>query len=111
MKAFLFGLALTPFFSAAALAQPAQLSESQLDRVTAGFRFVEIDNSNTSTAAIAIGLGPIVCQTCYLNISGPAVSVVANFGTTGVGMPAPVTPSEFPGLGGGGGGGVRGADD
>jgi hypothetical protein len=114
MKKFLIGLAVTPLLCGAALAQPAQLSESQMDWVTAGFHMAELDNSNTSTSAITIGLGPIVCQTCYLNIQSTAVTVVSNFGQTIVGMPVATPPNNFPFgccTGGGGGGGLGGGND
>jgi hypothetical protein len=109
MKRLLFGLALLPFLSLAAHAQPSQLSESQMDGVTAGFGLVEHDISNTSTSAISIYKGPIVCQTCYLNITSTAVSVVSNFGQTGIGLPVYVAPNVFPS--GGGGGGLSGGND
>ena len=82
MKKFLCGLALLPFLTATALAQPAQLSESQMDSVTAGFRFLEVDVSNTSWTAVYVYQphNTIPCGSCYLNISNPTISVASNFG-------------------------------
>ena len=82
MKKFLCGLALLPFLTATALAQPAQLSESQMDSVTAGFRFLETDVSNTSWTRVSVyeGANTIACTSCYLLINNTALSVASNFG-------------------------------
>jgi hypothetical protein len=95
MKTFLCGLAVLPFLSATALAQPAhdalaqpmQLSESQMDSVTAGFSFLETEVSNTSWTRVSVYEGAntatpnvIACTSCYLLINNPAISVASNFG-------------------------------
>ena len=82
MKKFLCGLAVIPFLTATALAQPAQLTENQMDSVTAGFRFLETDVSNTSWTRVSVyeGANTIACDSCYLLINNPAISVASNFG-------------------------------
>jgi hypothetical protein len=88
MRALLRSVAALPFFTGIALAQqPVQLTNSQMDKVTAGF--LEIDLSNTSATAISIFQRPyltdptpnsISCSNCYLLINSPTVSVAAQFG-------------------------------
>ena len=82
MKKFLCGLAVLPFLTATALAQPAQLSETQMDSVTAGFVFLETDVSNTSWTRVSVyeGANTIACSSCYLLLNNPAISVASNFG-------------------------------
>lgn len=82
MKKFLCGLAIVPFLTATAMAQPAQLSESQMDSVTAGFSFLETDVSNTSWTRVSVyeGANTIACSSCYLLLNSPAISVASNFG-------------------------------
>lgn len=87
MKKFLVGLAVLPFLTATALAQPAQLSESQMDSVTAGFSFLEAEISNTSWTVVSVYEGAntanpnvLHCSSCYLLINNPAISVASNFG-------------------------------
>jgi hypothetical protein len=90
MKSFLYGLAGLPLLVGVALAQqPVQLSDRQMDKVTAGF--LEIDLSNTSATAISIFQRPyltdstpnsISCSGCYLLINTPTISVAAQFGPT-----------------------------
>lgn len=89
MKKFLCGLAVLPFLTATALAQPAhdasqpmQLSESQMDSVTAGFSFLETEVSNTSWTRVSVyeGANTIACTSCYLVINNMAISVASNFG-------------------------------
>ena len=72
MKTFLCGLAAFLFLSSAAAARPtpAQLSDTQMDSVTAGFTFQEEDVSNT-----------IMCGRCYIKVNSPALSVGSAFGT------------------------------
>ena len=82
MKTFLSALAILPFLTAAAFAQPAQLSESQMDSVTAGFSFFETDVTNTSWTRVSVyeGANTIACTSCYLLINNTALSVASNFG-------------------------------
>lgn len=100
MKTLLCGIAVLPFMAATVLAQPAPelggapslsvLSEAQMDGVTAGWSFREIDVSNSSRTALlvyqtgtdptddTIVLGPgnnISCGSCYLLINSRAVSI------------------------------------
>ena len=80
MNRFLSGLSFLPLFSAAALAQPAQLSELQMESITAGWSLFEIDHSNTSATAISIYGNGLYCENCYLSISGKSVSTASAFG-------------------------------
>jgi len=55
MKRFLFGLAALPFLAGVSLAaQPAPLSDTQMDRVTAGFDFTELERQNTGWVAVGV---------------------------------------------------------
>jgi hypothetical protein len=88
MKRILRGIGTLPFLAGIALAQePMQLTNQQMDMVTAGF--LEIDVSNTSATAVSIFQRPyltdptpnsIACPGCYLLINTPTVSVAAQFG-------------------------------
>ena len=83
MKKFLCGLAILPFMSAVALAQPAALTEPQMDAVTAGWTLHETDISNTSWTHVLVWSGipsGDYCTSCYLNIVSPAMSIQSNFG-------------------------------
>jgi hypothetical protein len=110
MTRVLYGLAALPLLAGVALAetpkqsnhaksvakQPMQLTEQQMDKVTAGWSLQEEDLSNTSdtwvsiymnraaptgTAATAWGAGnTIICSDCYLLINGPAFSVASQIG-------------------------------
>jgi hypothetical protein len=83
MKKFVSALAVIPLFiSAAAVAQPAQLSESQMDSVSAGFRFFEVDVGNTSWTAVSVWQprNVINCPACYLEVSNPSLSISSAFG-------------------------------
>jgi hypothetical protein len=90
MKRFLYGFAALPLLAGVAVAQtPMQLSDKQLDRVSAGF--LELDFSNTSATAVSIFQRPyltdstpntIVCPGCYLVINSATFSVAAQFGPT-----------------------------
>lgn len=73
--------------SGPALAQPTQLSNAEMDRVSAGF--FELDVSNTSATAISIfqrtnffttAHDTIVCSGCYLQIDSPTISIASQFG-------------------------------
>jgi len=77
MKKFILGLVVLPFLAGVSLAaQPVALSDKQMDAVTAGFDFAEVDVTNTSfTVVIVDGFVPVappatVCAGCYLNIGG-----------------------------------------
>jgi hypothetical protein len=93
MKKLLCGLVVLPFLSTVALAQPAgsapqpaqpmQLSENQMDSVTAGFSLTEVDISNTTWTAVSVwepGGNTISCSACYLSVTSPALSVASVFG-------------------------------
>ena len=101
-----FALLLLPFFAATAFAgpaalpgkkpAPAQLTDAQLDKVSAGF--LEIDRSNTSLTVISIFQTPyltdptpntITCPDCYLLIVSPKFSIASSFGQ-------PATPPAAP---------------
>jgi hypothetical protein len=87
MKSVLYGLAALPFLAGVAAAgQPMQLSDNQMDKVTAGFAFNIIETSNTSWTQIRAdadeGGGSLVsCGACYLTITNNALSVQAAFGS------------------------------
>jgi hypothetical protein len=85
--------------SKALVKQPTQLSEQQMDKVTAGWDFLEIDIYNTGVSVVSVwqkaaltpanpvfpGTGPggfntIACGSCYLLINNPAISVASQFG-------------------------------
>jgi hypothetical protein len=58
MKRFLFGLAALPFLAGAALAgQPAPLTNAQMDQVTAGFDFTELEIQNTGWVGVGVNAG------------------------------------------------------
>ena len=94
MKTFLCGLVALLFFSTATLAQaatshlqPVQLSDSQMDSVTAGFTFQEEDSSNTSWTQVRVwqaaqepGGNNIICGKCYIMVNSPALSIGSAFG-------------------------------
>ncbi len=85
MKKLLCGLAALPLLAGVAMAQPLQLTNTQMDKVTAGWSLTETDMSNTSLVTISVyqgtppgamnGLAP--CSACYLDIESPAISVQA----------------------------------
>lgn len=90
MKTFLYGIAALPLLATVSFAQPLdttapakqpmQLSENQMDHVTAGWSFLELTNSNTSTSMVSVYQSPsntISCTSCYLSIQNPALSVVS----------------------------------
>jgi hypothetical protein len=83
MKKLLCGLAALPLLAGVALAQePLQLSDKQMDKVTAGWDLVEVDLSNTSIVAVSVYQRPsnsIGCAGCYLLLNSPAISVAAAF--------------------------------
>jgi hypothetical protein len=88
MKKLLCGLAVLPFLSATALAQPdvrmsgslAQqpllLNEAQMDGVTAGWSLRETDFSNTSLTFVQVYGAPLAeCAACYLDLDSRALQV------------------------------------
>jgi hypothetical protein len=84
MRKLLFGLAALPLLAGVALAdQPLQLSDKQMDKVTAGFDLNIIERSNTSWTHLAIYDGGLLpCNQCYLTISSRPFSVQSAFGPT-----------------------------
>jgi len=92
MKKVLWGLAALPLLAGVALAdQPMQLSDNQMDKVTAGFDVSVIERSNTSWTQISIyETGTLLpCNQCYLRIGGVpgspvsrAFSIESAFGPT-----------------------------
>lgn len=82
MKRLVIGLAALPFLAAVASAQPMQLSENQMDNVTAGWSMTETDLSNTSLVLVAVYQTPhnaIGCTGCFLNVSTPSISIASAF--------------------------------
>lgn len=111
MTKMLFGLVALPLLAGVAFAapapqsdgskalakQPTLLSETQMDKVTAGADFFEVTISNTSvtivalherTNTVSIGTPPvpvlapgntIVCPGCFLLVNNPALSVGSAF--------------------------------
>jgi len=74
MKRLLFGLAALPFLAGVSLAaQPVPLSDTQMDRVTAGFDFESLELHNLGVALVEIN-GPalVTCRLagCFLQIDG-----------------------------------------
>lgn len=70
MKKSLVGLAVLPFLAGVSLAaQPVPLSDKQMDVVTAGFDFLEVEVQNTGVVLVAVNQpAPFACTTCYLNV-------------------------------------------
>lgn len=87
MRKILYMLMSLPFLVATASAAPQQLSDTQMDKVSAGF--LEIDVSNTSLTVLSLFFRPFLlddspntigCPTCYLLIVSPAFSIASSFG-------------------------------
>jgi hypothetical protein len=73
MKRLLLGLAVLPFLAGISLAaQPVPLSDQQMDTVTAGFDFTELDVQNLGTVLVNINGAPVAgtCSSCFLEIHG-----------------------------------------
>jgi hypothetical protein len=81
MKRLLFGLVVLPFAAGIALAgppvprgdqqpAPTQLSDEQMDGITAGFDFREIDIQNLGSVGVLINNPPAACTGCFLSIKG-----------------------------------------
>jgi hypothetical protein len=76
MKRLLLGLAVLPFLAGISMAgSPAPLTDKQMDNVTAGFDFREIDITNTSATLVAVDLPAEACTGCYLNVAGTAYPI------------------------------------
>lgn len=84
MRKLLCGLATLPFLAGIALAdQPVQLSDKQMDKVTAGFDLRVTEISNTSWTQVSIYDGALTaCSACYLTILSRPFSVESAFGPT-----------------------------
>jgi len=88
MRRLLYGLTALPLlFGGPGLAQPIQLSNAEMDQVSAGF--FELDVSNTSVTEISLFrrinfLTPtpttIACSSCYLLLNTPTFSVASQIG-------------------------------
>jgi len=73
MKKWLFGVAVLPLLTGLALAKdPVQLTDGQMDKVTAGFRFAEIDTTNVATVFVGVNAATPLCATCVVSIGGPS---------------------------------------
>jgi hypothetical protein len=73
MKKWLFGVAVLPLLTGLALAKdPVQLTDGQMDKVTAGFTFAEMDVTNVATVFVGVNAGTAVCPTCVVSIGGPS---------------------------------------
>jgi hypothetical protein len=86
MKSLLYGIAALPFLATFATAEPLQLSSNQMDKVTAGVAFTEVDVFNTGrTEVAAYAALPVAPATfcggaaagCYLAIRSPALSILS----------------------------------
>jgi hypothetical protein len=88
MKKLLCGLAVLPFLAGVALAgETVQLSDKQMDKVTAGFKDFETIISNTSYTQVSIySTALTACPACYLTITSRPFSVQSAFGPTPTGM-------------------------
>lgn len=85
MKSLLYTVAALPFLTGVAFAtepvtkQPVQLTTQQMDKVTAGFDFVERTFSNTSFVGVWVDVPAPVCSSCFLSISSRNLSAQAAF--------------------------------
>ncbi|HEY2531202.1 MAG TPA: hypothetical protein VGJ20_25255 [Xanthobacteraceae bacterium] len=77
MKRLLLGLAVLPFLAGISMAgSPTVLTDKQMDKVTAGFDFAELDVTNTSTTVVMVDLTPItILKGDYLHVAGTAYPV------------------------------------
>ena len=84
MKKTLYGVIALPLLMGIGMAQQswaAQLSDAQMDKVTAGFGFRETDNANSSWTQVSLYSGALTpCTVCFLHISNPALSIESKFG-------------------------------
>jgi hypothetical protein len=59
MRKLLLGLAVLPFLAGVSLAgQPQPLTDQQMDKVSAGFDFMEVDVNNVGATAVFVNEGP-----------------------------------------------------
>jgi len=73
MKKLLLGLAVLPFLAGVSLAgQPQALNDQQMDKVSAGFDFMEVDINNVGVDLTAVNEPHIGCVGCFLNVQGTA---------------------------------------
>ena len=74
MKRLLFGLAALPFLAGVSLAaDPVPLSDKQMDTVTAGFDFRELDIQNGGSVWVGINVPKVtILAGSYLSIAGTA---------------------------------------
>ena len=76
MRKLLLGLAVLPFLAGVALAgQPQALTDQQMDKVSAGFDFAEVDINNVGATMVLVNQTPVLpagasCSTCFVSISG-----------------------------------------
>jgi len=71
MRKLLLGLAVLPFLAGASLAgQPQPLTDQQMDKVSAGFDFMERDVNNVGATRIMVNEDPASCAHCYLSVQG-----------------------------------------
>jgi len=72
MRKLLLGLAVLPFLAGASLAgQPQALTDQQMDKVAAGFDFMEIDVNNVGATAVMVNQTPTSCgSACFLSVQG-----------------------------------------
>lgn len=79
MKKLLLGLAILPFVAGVALAaQPAtdkQLTDQQMDKVTAGHTFAVIERTDVSIIGINVGVAPVACTSCYIDVILPLTTL------------------------------------
>jgi hypothetical protein len=80
MKMFLCGLAMLPLLSATAMAQPARLSEAQMDMVAGGWDLFERDCSNTSNTVVSVYGEPVYTKDAYLSIQAGSINISSSFG-------------------------------
>jgi len=73
MKKLLLGLAVLPFLAGMSLAgQPQALTDQQMDKVAAGFDFMEIDTNNVGATLTAVNEPSVLCEGCFLAVRGTA---------------------------------------
>jgi hypothetical protein len=103
MNRLLYGLAALPFLAGVSLAaQPAPLTDTQMDVVTAGFDFAETETQNTGVVRVLVnqtGPGnPQPCANCYINVvntyfnDSPAPNNTIAMQTLSKFGPEPITP-------------------
>jgi hypothetical protein len=80
-------LAVVPFLTATAFAQPLQLTDQQLDKVSAGFLEIERSDASLSVVSLWFTLGLsnettpnfLTCSSCFLLIVSPNFAVASSF--------------------------------